>query len=542
MSVVAVTRALISVSDKRGVVEFARALNALNVALLSTGGTAKLLRDAGLDVTEVSDYTGFPEMLDGRVKTLHPKVHGGILGRRDLPEHLATMAAHDIPRIDLVVVNLYPFQQTVAKPDCALDDAIENIDIGGPAMVRAAAKNHGNAEGGVGVITDPADYALVLEELKTSGALSYSTRFKLAKQAFTHTARYDSAIANWLTSLDVDNKPGQFPTHLQLAFDKADTMRYGENPHQAAAFYREPNVVSGGIASYQQLQGKELSYNNIADADAAWECVKAFNSPGVASLGAGGTPLVQAACVIVKHANPCGVAVAESAEAAYRKAFKTDPTSAFGGIIAFNVAIDKATAEAVAGQFAEVILAPEVTDEARAVFAAKQNLRVLIVPLPRGQTTSQLDYKRVGGGLLVQTADAAVLTASDIKIVTRRAPTGQEMNDLLFAWRVAKYVKSNAIVYCKDGMTIGVGAGQMSRVDSARIAAIKAENAGLSVVGTVVASDAFFPFRDGLDVLAKAGATAVIQPGGSVRDAEVIAAADEQDIAMVFTGFRHFRH
>ncbi|MBK7687058.1 MAG: bifunctional phosphoribosylaminoimidazolecarboxamide formyltransferase/IMP cyclohydrolase [Rhodocyclaceae bacterium] len=542
MSVVAVTRALISVSDKRGVVEFARALNALNVALLSTGGTAKLLRDAGLDVTEVSDYTGFPEMLDGRVKTLHPKVHGGILGRRDLPEHLATMAAHDIPRIDLVVVNLYPFQQTVAKPDCALDDAIENIDIGGPAMVRAAAKNHGNAEGGVGVITDPADYALVLEELKTSGALSYATRFKLAKQAFTHTARYDSAIANWLTSLDVDNKPGQFPTHLQLAFDKADTMRYGENPHQAAAFYREPNVVSGGIASYQQLQGKELSYNNIADADAAWECVKAFNSTGVASLGAGGTPLVQAACVIVKHANPCGVAVAESAEAAYRKAFKTDPTSAFGGIIAFNVAIDKATAEAVAGQFAEVILAPEVTDEARAVFAAKQNLRVLIVPLPRGQTTSQLDYKRVGGGLLVQTADAAVLTASDIKIVTRRAPTGQEMNDLLFAWRVAKYVKSNAIVYCKDGMTIGVGAGQMSRVDSARIAAIKAENAGLSVVGTVVASDAFFPFRDGLDVLAKAGATAVIQPGGSVRDAEVIAAADEQDIAMVFTGFRHFRH
>ena len=541
MSVVAVTRALISVSDKRGVVDFARALNALNIALLSTGGTAKLLRDAGLDVTEVSDYTGFPEMLDGRVKTLHPKVHGGILGRRDLPEHLTTMAAHDIPRIDLVVVNLYPFQQTVAKPDCALDDAIENIDIGGPAMVRAAAKNHGNAEGGVGVITDPADYALVLEELKASGALSYATRFKLAKQAFTHTARYDSAIANWLTSLDVDDKPGQFPTHLQLAFDKADTMRYGENPHQAAAFYREPNIVSGGIASYQQLQGKELSYNNIADADAAWECVKAFNSSGVASLGAGDTPL-NSACVIVKHANPCGVAVAESAEAAYRKAFKTDPTSAFGGIIAFNVAIDKATAEAVAGQFAEVILAPEVTDEARAVFAAKQNLRVLIVPLPRGQTTSQLDYKRVGGGLLVQTADAAVLTASDIKIVTRRAPTAQEMNDLLFAWRVAKYVKSNAIVYCKDGMTIGVGAGQMSRVDSARIAAIKAENAGLSVAGTVVASDAFFPFRDGLDVLAKAGATAVIQPGGSVRDAEVIAAADEQNIAMVFTGFRHFRH
>ena len=539
MSVVAVTRALISVSDKRGVVDFARELSLLNVELLSTGGTAKLLRDAGLTVTEVSDYTGFPEMLDGRVKTLHPKVHGGILGRRDLPEHLAVMAAHDIPRIDLVVVNLYPFQQTVAKADCTLDDAIENIDIGGPAMVRAAAKNHGNAEGGVGVITEPADYAEVLDELKTSGALSYSTRFMLAKRAFTHTARYDSAIANWLTSLDADDKPGQFPAHLQLAFDKVDSMRYGENPHQAAAFYREPVVVSGGIASYQQLQGKELSYNNIADADAAWECVKAF-----VSVGAGDTlsKVSPAACVIVKHANPCGVAVAATAEAAYRQAFKTDPTSAFGGIIAFNVAIDKATAEAVAGQFAEVILAPEVTDEARAVFAAKQNLRVLIVPLPRAQAAPQLDYKRVGGGLLVQTSDAAILTASDIKVVTKRAPSPEEMSDLLFAWKVAKYVKSNAIVYCKDGMTIGVGAGQMSRVDSARIAAIKAENAGLSVVGTVVASDAFFPFRDGLDVLAKAGATAVIQPGGSVRDAEVIAAADEQNLAMVFTGFRHFRH
>ena len=564
MSVVAVTRALISVSDKRGVVDFARELSLLNVELLSTGGTAKLLRDAGLTVTEVSDYTGFPEMLDGRVKTLHPKVHGGILGRRDLPEHLAVMAAHDIPRIDLVVVNLYPFQQTVAKVDCTLDDAIENIDIGGPAMVRAAAKNHGNAEGGVGVITEPADYAVVLDELKASGALSYATRFMLAKRAFTHTARYDSAIANWLTSLDADDKPGQFPAHLQLAFDKVDSMRYGENPHQAAAFYREPVVVSGGIASYQQLQGKELSYNNIADADAAWECVKAFSPPAFASVGAGNTPIRAiaegadtfplpqgegprvrvglVACVIVKHANPCGVAVAATAEAAYRQAFKTDPTSAFGGIIAFNVAIDKATAEAVAGQFAEVILAPEVTDEARAVFAAKQNLRVLIVPLPRAQAAPQLDYKRVGGGLLVQTVDAAQLTASDIKVVTKRAPSVAEMSDLMFAWKVAKYVKSNAIVYCKDGMTIGVGAGQMSRVDSARIAAIKAENAGLSVVGTVVASDAFFPFRDGLDVLAKAGATAVIQPGGSVRDAEVIAAADEQNLAMVFTGFRHFRH
>jgi phosphoribosylaminoimidazolecarboxamide formyltransferase/IMP cyclohydrolase len=521
-----VTQALISVSDKRGTVDFARGLAQLGVKLLSTGGTAKLLRDAGLDVTDVSDYTGFPEMLDGRVKTLHPKVHGGILGRRDLPEHLAVMAEHGIPAIDLVVVNLYPFRETVAKPGCTLDDAIENIDIGGPTMVRAAAKNHGNEQGGVGVVTDPEDYAAILDELKSGGALSYATRFALAKKAFTHTARYDSAIANWLTSLDEQNKPGVFPERLQLAFDKVDTMRYGENPHQQAAFYRETTTVPGSIASYQQLQGKELSYNNIGDADAAWECVKAFDG--------------EIACVIVKHANPCGVAIAGSALEAYRKAFKTDPTSAFGGIISFNCAIDKATAEAVAGQFAEVIIAPEITAEARAVFAAKQNLRVLIVPM--GRTTGVLDYKRVGGGLLVQSADEARITPADIKVVTKRAPTATEMSDLLFAWRVAKYVKSNAIVYCKDAMTVGVGAGQMSRVDSARIAAIKAENNGLTVAGSVVASDAFFPFRDGLDVLAKAGATAVIQPGGSVRDAEVIAAADEQNLAMVFTGFRHFRH
>jgi phosphoribosylaminoimidazolecarboxamide formyltransferase/IMP cyclohydrolase len=521
-----VTQALISVSDKRGAVDFARGLAQLGIKLLSTGGTAKLLRDAGLDVTDVSDYTGFPEMLDGRVKTLHPKVHGGILGRRDLPEHLAVMAKHGIPPIDLVVVNLYPFRETVAKPGCTLDDAIENIDIGGPTMVRAAAKNHGNEQGGVGVVTDPEDYAPVLEELKSGGALSYKTRFGLAKKAFTHTARYDSAIANWLTSLDEQNKPGMFPERLQLAFDKVDTMRYGENPHQHAAFYRETTPVPGSIASYQQLQGKELSYNNIGDADAAWECVKAFDG--------------EIACVIVKHANPCGVATAGSALDAYRKAFKTDPTSAFGGIIAFNSAIDKATAEAVAGQFAEVIIAPEITAEARAVFAAKQNLRVLVVPM--GRATGVLDYKRVGGGLLVQSADEARITAADIKVVTKRAPTPAEMSDLLFAWRIAKYVKSNAIVYCKDAMTVGVGAGQMSRVDSARIAAIKAENNGLTVVGSVAASDAFFPFRDGLDVLAKAGATAVIQPGGSVRDAEVIAAADEQNLAMVFTGFRHFRH
>ena len=525
-----VTQALISVSDKHGVIDFARALIQLDIKLLSTGGTAKLLRDAGLPVTDVSDYTGFPEMLDGRVKTLHPKVHGGILGRRDLAEHAKTMAAHDIPPIDLVVVNLYPFRETVAKPGCTLDDAIENIDIGGPTMVRAAAKNHGNEQGGVGIITEPADYAAVLEELKrNAGSLSYQTRFALAKKAFTHTARYDSAIANWLTSLDADNKPSPFPNRLQLAFDKVEDLRYGENPHQQAAFYRETKAVPGSIASYQQLQGKELSYNNIADADAAWECVKAFDTT---------------ACVIVKHANPCGVALAATGEAAYRKAFSTDPSSAFGGIIAFNVAIDKAAAEAVSGQFAEVIIAPEITAEARAVFAAKQNLRVLIVAVlaNEGRNDGALDFKRVGGGLLVQLADEARIATSDLKVVTKRAPTAQEMRDLLFAWRVAKYVKSNAIVYCKDGMTIGVGAGQMSRVDSARIAAIKAENARLTVKGSVVASDAFFPFRDGLDVLAQAGATAVIQPGGSMRDGEVIAAADEQNIAMVFTGLRHFRH
>lgn len=525
-----VTQALLSVSDKTGVLEFAKELAALDIKLLSTGGTAKLLRDAGLPVTDVSEYTGFPEMLDGRVKTLHPRVHGGILGRRDLKEHTDTMAQHGIPRIDLVVVNLYPFQATVAKPDVTLDDAIENIDIGGPAMVRAAAKNHGNAEGGVGIVTDPEDYAAIIAELKSNaGTLSYATRFGLAKKAFTHTARYDSAIANWLTSLDEKNVPQAFPNKLQLAFDKVQDLRYGENPHQHAAFYKEPQAVAGSIATYEQIQGKELSYNNIADADAAWECVKAFD----AAKG-------EIACVIIKHANPCGVALGANATEAYRKAFTTDSTSAFGGIIAFNVAIDKAAAEAVAGQFAEVIIAPEVTPEARAVFNAKQNLRVLIVSI--APTGDGFDYKRVGGGILVQSADIARITAADLKVVTKRAPTERELQDMLFAWRVAKYVKSNAIVYCKDGVTVGVGAGQMSRVDSSRIAVIKAEAAGLKIAGCAVASDAFFPFRDGLDVLAQAGATAVIQPGGSVRDAEVIAAADEQNIAMVFTGFRHFRH
>jgi len=520
-----VTQALLSVSDKAGVVEFARELSALGVNLLSTGGTAKSLRDAGLPVTDVSDYTGFPEMLDGRVKTLHPKVHGGILARRDLPEHLAKLEEHAIPRIDLVVVNLYPFQATVAKPDCTLEDAIENIDIGGPTMVRAAAKNHGNEAGGVGIVTDPADYAAIVAELKAGdGTLSYKTRFDLARKAFTHTARYDAAISNHLTALADDGSKMAYPERFQLAFDKVQDLRYGENPHQSAAFYRESSAPAGAIAAYTQVQGKELSYNNIADSDAAWECVKAFD--GVA-------------CVIVKHANPCGVALGASPLEAYKKAFSTDPTSAFGGIIAFNTTVDRAAAEAVSAQFLEVLIAPAYTDEALELLKAKQNVRVLVVPLG---TVKQPDYKRVGGGLLVQSADFAPITAADLKVVTKRAPTDKELSDLLFAWRVAKYVKSNAIVYCKDGMTIGVGAGQMSRVDSARIAKIKAENAGLVIPGCVVASDAFFPFRDGLDVLAQAGATAVIQPGGSMRDDEVIAAANEHGIAMVLTGMRHFRH
>ena len=527
-----VTQALISVSDKRGVLDFARELSALGIKLLSTGGTASLLREAGLPVTDVSEHTGFPEMLDGRVKTLHPKVHGGILARRDLAEHMDTIAAHDIGRIDLVVVNLYPFQQTVAKPDCTLEDAIENIDIGGPTMVRAAAKNHGNEQGGVGIVTDPEDYACIVDELKTNaGKLSHKTRFALAVKAFTHTARYDSAISNYLTAL-VTNEAGDvslqsYPERLQLAFDKVQDLRYGENPHQTAAFYRQPGAAEGGVAGYSQLQGKELSYNNIADADAAWECVKAFDGSA-------------AACVIVKHANPCGVAVAASALEAYKKAFSTDPTSAFGGIIAFNGEVDRAAAEAVSAQFLEVLIAPSYTADALELLASKKNVRVLTCAL--GEPTSAFDYKRVGGGLLVQSADDARIQLADLKVLTRRAPSESELRDLLFAWRVAKYVKSNAIVYCKDGMTVGVGAGQMSRVDSARIARIKAENAGLQIAGCVVASDAFFPFRDGLDVLAQAGATAVIQPGGSMRDEEVIAAANEQNIAMVFTGFRHFRH
>jgi phosphoribosylaminoimidazolecarboxamide formyltransferase/IMP cyclohydrolase len=517
-----VRQALLSVSDKTGLVDLARELAALGVSILSTGGTARLLTEAGIRVTEVADYTGYPEMLDGRLKTLHPKIHGGLLARRDLPAHVAAIRDAGIEPIDLVVVNLYPFQQTVARPGCSFDEAVENIDIGGPTMVRAAAKNHA----GVAVVTDPRDYPCLAEELRISGGhVSAATRLALAKKAFTHTAGYDAAIANYLTSLDPDGRPGAFPEVLTLQWEKAQPMRYGENPHQSAAFYRDTDPVAGSLARYTQLQGKELSYNNIADADAAWECVKTFERP---------------ACVIVKHANPCGVAEGAGTLAAYQRAFSTDPTSAFGGIIAFNRPLDAATADAVARQFVEVVLAPEVGPEARAVLAGKTNVRVLEVPI--AEAAQRYDFKRVGGGVLVQTPDARNLTAAELKVVTRRAPSQPELADLLFAWRVAKYVKSNAIVFCGDAMTLGVGAGQMSRVDSARIAAIKAQNSGLSLAGSVVASDAFFPFRDGLDVVAEAGAKAVIQPGGSVRDEEVIAAADERGLAMVFTGVRHFRH
>jgi phosphoribosylaminoimidazolecarboxamide formyltransferase / IMP cyclohydrolase len=516
--------ALISLSDKRGALQFAQGLAAQGVKLLSTGGTAKLLRDAGLAVTEIGDHTGFPEMLDGRVKTLHPKVHGGILARRDLPEHLSTIAEHGIEPIDLVCVNLYPFRETVAKPDVTLADAIENIDIGGPAMLRSAAKNYN----GVAVVTDPVDYAPLLAEMQANdGALTLATRFGLAKKAFTHTARYDGAIANWLTSLDEANKPQQFPNKLQLAFDRVETLRYGENPHQQAAFYRDPVPTPGSIAAYQQLQGKELSYNNIGDADAAWECVKTFKAP---------------ACVIVKHANPCGVAIDASLLAAYEKAFQTDSTSAFGGIIAFNGTVDTDVVAAMNARkhFVEVLIAPSFTPAAKEMLASKQNLRVLELPISNDYHAFEM--KRVGGGLLVQTPDMFNIQASDLKVATKIAPTAAQIDDLLFAWRVAKFVKSNAIVFCAGGMTLGVGAGQMSRVDSTRIAAMKAKNAGLSLAGSCVSSDAFFPFRDGLDVIAEAGAKAIIQPGGSMRDEEVIAAANEHGIAMVFTGARHFRH
>jgi phosphoribosylaminoimidazolecarboxamide formyltransferase/IMP cyclohydrolase len=522
MDRIKIRQALISVSDKAGLVELARGLATLGVSILSTGGTAKLLAGNGVKVTEVADYTGYPEMLDGRLKTLHPKVHGGLLARRDFPGHMAAIKDAGIEPIDLVVVNLYPFRETIAKPGCTFEEAVENIDIGGPTMVRAGAKNHG----GVAVVTDPGDYAGILDEMRANGgALGAATRLALAKKAFAHTAAYDAGIANYLTALDGKAKPTLFPDKLTLQWEKAQPMRYGENPHQEAAFYRDADPVAGSLARYAQIQGKELSYNNIADADAAWECVKTFERP---------------ACVIIKHANPCGVAEGDDCLSAYSRAFKTDPTSAFGGIIAFNRPLDGATADAVTKQFVEVLIAPEISSEARAVLAGKANVRVLAVPL--ANAVQRYDFKRVGGGLLVQTPDARNVGAAELKVVTQRKPTGQELRDLLFAWRVAKYVKSNAIVFCGDGMTLGVGAGQMSRVDSARIAAIKAQNAGLALAGSVIASDAFFPFRDGLDVVADAGAMAVIQPGGSMRDDEVIAAADERGLAMVFTGVRHFRH
>lgn len=517
-----IQRALISVSDKTGVLEFARALAGAGVEILSTGGTAKLLADNGVKVIEVADYTGFPEMLDGRVKTLHPKIHGGLLGRRDLPEHVAAMQQHGIGNIDLVCVNLYPFVQTVSKPDCALEDAIENIDIGGPTMVRSAAKNYLH----VAIVTDAADYAALAAELQANeGGLSLATRFELAKKAFSHTAAYDSAISNYLTAIDADGIKADFPQRFNANFEKVQDMRYGENPHQKAAFYRDLLHVPGAIANYKQLQGKELSYNNIADADAAWEAVKTFDQP---------------ACVIIKHANPCGVAIAADTLSAYRLAFATDSTSAFGGIIAFNREVDVATAEAVSAQFLEVLIAPAYSAEAKALLAKKVNVRVLEVPLEAG--ANPYDLKRVGGGLLVQTADVKNVGVGELRVVTKRQPSAAELQDLLFAWRVAKFVKSNAIVFAKNGQTAGVGAGQMSRVDSTKIAAIKAAAAGLSLSGAVAASDAFFPFRDGVDVIAENGIKAIIQPGGSMRDEEVFAAADEHGIAMVLTGTRHFRH
>ncbi|MGZ8984503.1 MAG: bifunctional phosphoribosylaminoimidazolecarboxamide formyltransferase/IMP cyclohydrolase [Methylotenera sp.] len=529
-----IKRALISVSDKTGIIDFAKNLSSLGVEILSTGGTAKLFRDHQIPVIEVSDYTGFPEMLDGRVKTLHPKVHGGILGRRDLPEHVAAMKSANIPNIDMVVVNLYPFEATVANPNCTLEDAIENIDIGGPAMVRSAAKNWKD----VAVLTDASQYAGVLSELQsTGGAISTATQFALSIAAFNRISNYDGAISDYLSSFNPDGSRSDFPAQINSRFVKLQDLRYGENPHQQAAFYRDLHPAPGSLVTAQQLQGKELSYNNIADSDAAWETVKSFNSASET-----------AACVIVKHANPCGVALGKDALEAYSKAFKTDTSSAFGGIIAFNTTVDKAAAEAVSKQFAEVLIAPDYTAEALAIMSAKANVRVLKIALPKGGNTpfeqgrNSHDSKRVGSGLLIQTADNHEINVADLKVVTKKQPSPQQLEDMLFAWRVAKYVKSNAIVFCNGGMTLGVGAGQMSRVDSTRIAAIKAQNAGLSLKNSVVASDAFFPFRDGIDVLAEAGASCVIHPGGSMRDEEVIAAADEHGLVMVVTGIRHFRH
>ena len=518
-----ITRALISVSDKTGIADFARQLHdRFGVEILSTGGTARLLADEGIPVVEVSSYTGFPEMMDGRVKTLHPKIHGGLLGRRGTDD--AVMTEHGIPPIDMVVVNLYPFEQTIARPDCDLPTAIENIDIGGPTMLRAAAKNHA----AVTVVVDAADYSHVLDEMANdNGAVSEASRFDLAVKAFEHTARYDGAIANYLGMIKTDGSKSTLPRTFNSQFIKAQELRYGENPHQNAAFYVEANTTEACIATARQIQGKELSYNNIGDTDAALECVKQFYE--------------DPACVIVKHANPCGVALGSNLLDAYNRAYSTDPESAFGGIIAFNQALDAETAEAIVErQFVEVIIAPRINADAIEVVRSKKNVRLLECGEWTREANQRLDFKRVNGGLLVQDAD--LLLQHELKVVTQREPSEQELADLLFTWKVAKYVKSNAIVYGRDHMTIGVGAGQMSRVNSARIAGIKAEHAGLEVKGSVMASDAFFPFRDGLDQAAENGISAVIQPGGSMRDEEVIAAADEHNIAMVFTGMRHFRH
>ena len=524
-----IRRALLSVSDKTGIVEFARALQARGVELLSTGGTARLLADAGLPVTEVSDYTGFPEMMDGRVKTLHPKVHGGILGRRGIDDGI--MSQHGISPIDLVAVNLYPFAATVANPDCSLADAIENIDIGGPTMVRSAAKNHKD----VTIVVNASDYDRVIAEMDANdNSLNYATRFDLAIAAFEHTAAYDGMIANYFGTKvpsygvqDETSSDSKFPRTINFQFIKKQDMRYGENAHQAAAFYVEADVQEASVATATQLQGKALSYNNIADTDAALECVKEFNEP---------------ACVIVKHANPCGVAVSTSILDAYDRAYKTDPTSAFGGIIAFNRELDAETAQAIISrQFVEVIIAPSATEDALKITAAKQNVRVLTCG-QWAQRVPGLDFKRVNGGLLVQARDLGMVSEGELRVVSKRQPTEQELRDALFCWKVAKFVKSNAIVYAKENMTIGIGAGQMSRVYSAKIAGIKAADEGLEVKGSAMASDAFFPFRDGIDAAAAVGVSCVIQPGGSIRDDEVIAAADEHGIAMIFTDMRHFRH
>ncbi|MBK9494081.1 MAG: bifunctional phosphoribosylaminoimidazolecarboxamide formyltransferase/IMP cyclohydrolase [Xanthomonadales bacterium] len=513
-------RALLSVSDKAGLIPLATALRAANVELLSTGGTAHALREAGITVREVSDVTGFPEIMDGRVKTLHPKIHGGLLGRSGTDD--AVMAEHGIAPIDLLVVNLYPFEATIAKPDCGYEDAVENIDIGGPAMLRAAAKNHDR----VAVVVDPSDYAAVIDALLLGGT-DAALRRRLAAKTYAHTAHYDGRIAEWLsTRAEQPEQPATWPQTLHLSLTLGNALRYGENPHQRGALFIEPNAPQGIVATARFLQGKELSYNNLADADAALECVKAFDAP---------------ACVIVKHANPCGVAVAATLIEAYDRAHVVDPTSAFGGIIAFNRALDSATAaEILKRQFVEVVIAPAIDADALPHFAKKPNVRVLACG--ELQVASGMEYKRIAGGLLVQDADSDTLGVADFKVVSQRAPSADELRDLQFAWKVAMYVKSNAIVYAKHLQTVGIGAGQMSRVVSARIAGLKAEEAGLAVPGSVMASDAFFPFRDGIDAAAKAGIAAVIQPGGSMRDSEVVAAADEAGMAMVFTGRRHFRH